>query len=123
MRLFLFILMFPILVFSHDSGESRADFFKNDLNVSLVQFEKIESIDNRYMEIYDKLYAKLELSRAELNAAVKKSPYNEKKVVKLINESYSLQAKIKLNNVKHHLEIESLLDSFQRMKFNEVYSP
>ena len=96
---------------------------KNDLKVSLVQFEKIESIDNRYMTTYEKLYAKLDVTKAELNIAIKKSPYNEKKVVKLINESFSLQAKIKLHNVKHHLEIEALLDSFQRMKFNEVYSP
>ena len=123
MRYLLFIFIFPLLVFCHDSGESRADFFKNDLNVSLVQFEKIESIDNRYMTTYEKLYSKLDVTKAELTIAIKKSPYNEKKVIKLINESFSLQAKIKLHNVKHHLEIEALLDSFQRMKFNEVYSP
>tara|TARA_Y200000002_G_C22479629_1_gene578188 strand:- start:133 stop:423 length:291 start_codon:yes stop_codon:yes gene_type:complete len=95
----------------------------NSIKATQDQFNKIESIDNRYKLIYEKILAKLELSNAKLSEELKVTPFNEKKVVKVINDNYSLRAKIKLYNIKHHLEIEAVLDAYQRMKFNEFFKP
>ena len=40
-----------------------------------------------------------------------------------LSKMAEVQSLIKLNNIKHHFEIESDLDTFQRMKFNKFFSP
>ncbi len=69
------------------------------------------------------MFAKLETSNSKLSEAIQQTPFNEKKVVSKINDNFSLRAKMKLYNIKHHLEIEDLLNSYQRMKFNEFFKP
>jgi Spy/CpxP family protein refolding chaperone len=122
--IFLSSLMFFSVGFAHDSTQdSRAQFFKDDLRVSQEQFQKIETIDNYYKIKYQTLNADLNLKQAELSKSIKSRPFNESTVKQKISNESSVSGKIRLNNIKHHLEIEDLLDSFQRMKFNEYFRP
>tara|TARA_A200000113_G_scaffold175579_1_gene160760 strand:- start:148 stop:519 length:372 start_codon:yes stop_codon:yes gene_type:complete len=123
MRLLIFIFIFSVSIFAHDDSKSRSSIFLNDIKASPDQFDKIELIDNKYKLIYEKMFAKLETSNSKLSEAIQQTPFNEKKVVSKINDNFSLRAKMKLYNIKHHLEIEDLLNSYQRMKFNEFFKP
>ena len=120
----LFILIcFHFMAYGHENNNSRADFFKNDLNVSERVFEIIETIDNRYRSTYEKLNVEIQFRRSELNEVIKDKPFDEKKANAILQKLFRARANVKLNNIKHHLEIEKELDSFQRMKFNEYFSP
>ena len=120
----LFILIcFHFMAYGHENKNSRADFFKNELNVSEQTFETIETIDNRYRSTYEKLNVEIQFRRSELNEVIKDKPFDEKKANAILQKLFRARANVKLNNIKHHLEIEKELDSFQRMKFNEYFSP
>ena len=110
-----------VLVAHNENKDSRAQFFKDDLGVSQEQFKRIETIDNYYKIKYQTLNADLKLKQAELTKSIKHRPFNDSDVKKKISNELTVSGKIRLNNIKHHLEIESLLDSFQRMKFNEYF--
>ena len=111
------------MAYGHENSNSRADFFKNDLNVSERVFEIIETIDNRYRSKYEKLDVEIKFRRSELNEVIQHQPFDEKKANAILQKLFRARANVKLNNIKHHLEIEKELDSFQRMKFNEYFSP
>lgn len=119
----LILICFHFMAYGHENSNSRADFFKNDLNVSERVFEIIETIDNRYRSKYEKLDVEIKFRRSELNEVIQHQPFDEKKANAILQKLFRARANVKLNNIKHHLEIEKELDSFQRMKFNEYFSP
>ena len=72
---------------------------------------------------YEKLSAKIQFHNSELSEIIQNKPFNEKKAKDVLTNIGNAQMTIKFLNIKHHLEIESKLDTFQRMKFNEFFSP
>ena len=125
MKLLLLIcsILFSVACFSHEKENSRSDFFINELRVSETLLKKIEYIDNKYRVIYQKLNAEIQFRNSELTEIIQTKPFNEEKAQYTLTKIAEAQSLIKLNNIKHHFEIESDLDSFQRMKFNEFFSP
>jgi hypothetical protein len=123
MKYFLVIILCSITIFSHENGQSRAELFKNELNASNDLLEKIEIIDNKYRSKYEKLNADIRFKNSELSEVVRIKPFDEKKAKEILAKIAVSQSFIKLTSIKHHLEIESNLDSFQRMKFNEHFNP
>lgn len=125
MRYFVLILMFILsnVTFSHEKEISRADFFINELRVSETLMKKIEGIDKKYRIIYQKLNAEIQFRNSELNEIIQTKPFNEEMAKSILSKISEAQSLIKLNNIKHHIEIESYLDSFQRMKYNDFFSP
>ena len=90
-------------------------------NDALLQ--EIESIDRHYRTKYEKLDVEIKFRNSELNQIIQKQPFDEDRALVILNKISVARSMIKLNNIKHHLEIEKELDSFQRMKFNEYFSP
>lgn len=125
MKFFLLMcsILFSIACFSHEKENSRSDFFINELRVSETLLKKIEEIDNKYRLKYQKLNAEIQFRNSELTEIIQTKPFNEEKAQYTLTKIAEAQSLIKLNNIKHHFEIESDLDSFQRMKFNEFFSP
>ena len=119
----LFILLFSYQIFSHENKNSRADIFLKEIQVDENIFKSIEIIDNRYKLQYEKLSAKIQFHNSELSEIIQNKPFNEKKAKDVLTNIGNAQMTIKFLNIKHHLEIETKLDTFQRMKFNEFFSP
>ena len=118
-----FIISFSYVDFSHEKENSRSDFFINELRVSETLLKKIEEIDNKYRLKYQKLNAEIQFRNSELTEIIQTKPFNEEKAKYTLQKIAEARSLIKLNNIKHHFEIESDLDSFQRMKFNDFFSP
>jgi Spy/CpxP family protein refolding chaperone len=118
------IFMGTAIVSSHqDDQKSRADFFKSELGTTTKQFDSIAKIDQKFATKYQKLSANLEVKMANLNEVIKQKPYNEETVKAALINVYNIRMTIRLNNIQQHLEIENHLDSFQKKKFNEYFSP
>ncbi len=122
-RVFILLFIIPTILFSHEKDKSRAFLFKEELRVSNEQFQLISTIDNRYRTKYQKLNAEIQFRNSELNEVIYSSPFNEKKATQILKKIADAQLLIRLNTIKHHLEIEKKLDSYQRMKFNEIFKP
>ncbi len=122
-RVFILLFIIPTILFSHEKDKSRAFLFKEELRVSNEQFKLISTIDNRYRTKYQKLNAEIQFRNSELNEVIYSSPFNEKKATQILKKIADAQLLIRLNTIKHHLEIEKKLDSYQRMKFNEIFKP
>ena len=110
------------VTFSHEKEISRADFYINELRVSETLMKKIEGIDKKYRIIYQKLNAEIQFRNSELNEIIQTKPFNEEMAKSILSKISEAQSLIKLNNIKHHIEIESYLDSFQRMKYNDFFN-
>ena len=118
------LLLFGVAAFAHDeTGESRADYFRSTLETSKAQFESIEKIDKRFSLLYEKLAANLSVKNAHVKQLINQKPLNENALRDTLLDNYLIQIDMRVNNINHHLAIEDLLDSFQRKKFNEQYSP
>ena len=118
-----FIISFSCMIFSHEKENSRSDFFINELRVNKTLMKKIEQIDNKYRIKYQKLNAEIQFRNSELTEIILTKPFDEEKAKYTLQKTAEARSLIKLNNIKHHFEIESDLDSFQRVKFNEFFSP
>ncbi len=121
--LLLFFLVFTYQTYSHENNKSRADIFLKEINVDESTFKSIEIIDNRYKLQYKKLSAQIQLFNSDLSEIIQNKPFNEKRAKKVLSNIGNAQMTIKFLTIKHHLEIEKKLDTFQRMKFNEFFSP
>ena len=118
------IFISSITLHAHqDDQSSRADFFKNELGTTTKQFDLIAQIDQKFVTKYQKLSANLEVKIANLNEIIKQKPYSEDKVKAALIDIYNIRMTLRLNNIRQHLEIEDQLDSFQKKKFNEYFSP
>jgi len=114
---------FSLVLFGHEKSDSRADLFKNELRADDELLQKISEIDNKYRIQYQKLNAEIRFHNTELNEVVQTKPFDEPKAKKILAKLSDSQSLIKLYSIKHHLAIEENLDSFQRMKFNELFNP
>ena len=117
------ILLISFFGHSHDRDMSRAEFFKEELRVNDNQLTTINGIDNQYRIKYQKLKSEIQFRNTELKEVIYETPFNEQKVKGILSKISEAESLIKLNNIKHHFEIEEHLDSYQRMKFNERFSP
>ncbi|MBL6722997.1 MAG: hypothetical protein ISQ13_03195 [Candidatus Margulisbacteria bacterium] len=115
--------LMPFMAISHDKNSSRADLFKNELKASDELLQTIAAIDNKYRSEYQKLSAEIKFHESELASLVRIKPFNEDKAKQILKKLYNSESEIKLYSIRHHLEIESHLDSFQQMKFNELFNP
>jgi len=122
LTLFILIIL-STLIFSHENDQSRADFFKNELRANETLLQVIESIDNKYRIQYQKLNVEIRFHNSELTEIIQIKPFREDKAISILKKVGESQSLLKLHNIKHHLEIEKELNSFQRMKFNEYFSP
>jgi len=117
------VLAISCMTFSHDKDMSRAEFFKEELRLNEKQLITINGIDNRYRIKYQKLNSEIQFRNTELKEVIYETPFSEQKVKGILSKISEAESLIKLNNIKHHFEIEDHLDSYQRMKFNERFSP
>ena len=119
----LILIIISLQLFSHENSQSRADIFKNELQANETLMQVIEDIDNRYRIQYEKINLEIRFHNSELTEIIQTKPFQEDKAKSILRKISDAQSLLKLHNIKHHMAIEKELDSFQRMKFNEFFSP
>ena len=108
---------------AHTKDQSRSEIFRSELRLNDTALNQVVEIDNRYRIIYQRINAEIQFRNSELKEITQSKPYNEDKAKRVLKKIADAQVDLRLNSIRHHLEIEKKLDSYQKMKFNEIFNP
>jgi len=89
-------------------------FMKNKLKLSEKQIDKIININKKYRAKHIKKREKINPLKREIKKSLQVKKINFKKVKQLLTKISSLNVEIRMNMIKHRIEIEQILTTKQK---------
>lgn len=90
------------------------------LDLSEDQQAKVKELRNDHLKKTSVTKNELKVKRAELEAAIEVDKPDRKKIDLLVSEINELQGAIFTERINHKMEVRSLLDDEQKLKFDQM---